>query len=75
MSEQEKILRVSSVEKITGYSRATIRRLERAGQFPPRRQLGARAVGWLESEVQGWVRAKSTGLYLAGSLAGGHNGK
>lgn len=75
MSEQEKILRVLSVEKITGYSRATIRRLERLGQFPPRRQLGARAVGWLESEVQGWVREKCSKSETVVPTEGGQHGK
>jgi predicted DNA-binding transcriptional regulator AlpA len=30
-------------------------RLEAAGRFPARRQLGPRAVGWAESEVSAWI--------------------
>lgn len=42
----------------TGISRTTIWRLERAGEFPPRRRIGANAVGWLRSEVVSWMRSR-----------------
>jgi len=33
-------------------------RLERDGQFPKRIQLGPMAVGWLESEVNDWIKER-----------------
>jgi len=50
-----KILRIQEVTELTGLSRATIWRKERAGIFPIRKQLGLNSVGWLESDVQQWL--------------------
>lgn len=38
------------------YSPAHIARLEHAGKFPKRIQLGPGRVGWVEDEVQEWMR-------------------
>ena len=37
------------------YSPAHIDRLEKAGRFPKRVQLGPGRVGWVESEVFAWL--------------------
>jgi prophage regulatory protein len=37
------------------YSFAHIARLEAAGQFPKRVQLGACRVAWVSEEVQNWI--------------------
>jgi prophage regulatory protein len=50
-----KILRDSQVKEITGLSRVTRWRLERDGQFPKRVQLGKRAVGWREDEIEAFI--------------------
>jgi prophage regulatory protein len=52
----ERLLRLPEVVRRTGLSKRTIYRLEGIGRLPSRRQLGLRAVGWLESEVEGWLR-------------------
>ena len=44
-------------EKV-GYSAMHISRLEKAGVFPRRIQLGANRVGWIEEEIDDWIRAK-----------------
>ncbi|MGO9264678.1 MAG: helix-turn-helix transcriptional regulator [Candidatus Binataceae bacterium] len=54
----EKILRTDTVVYLTGLSRVTLWRLERLSQFPKRRKLSARAVGWLESEIQAWIASR-----------------
>lgn len=51
-------LRLRQVISVTGLSRMTIWRLERAGEFPRRRQLGARSVAWLQSEVEQWIESR-----------------
>jgi prophage regulatory protein len=43
------------VEARTGLSRSTIYLRIAAGSFPKPISLGARAVRWLESEVEGWL--------------------
>ncbi|MGE4131903.1 MAG: helix-turn-helix transcriptional regulator [Bdellovibrionales bacterium] len=43
----------------TNLSRSTRYRLEMRGEFPQRRQLSPGRVGWLESEVDAWLAARS----------------
>lgn len=45
---------------ITGLSKTSIWRLERAGQFPPRIQLSPRRVGYRREEVEQWLSSRST---------------
>jgi predicted DNA-binding transcriptional regulator AlpA len=33
--------------------------MERAGQFPKRRQLSANSVGYLKSEVDQWINSRA----------------
>lgn len=40
------------------YSPQHIDRLEKAGKFPKRVQLGPNRVGWVESEVEAWMRER-----------------
>lgn len=49
------ILRLPQVCRITGLCRSMIYQLESQRRFPCRVRIGARAVGWVESEVQSWV--------------------
>ena len=44
------------VRGVTGLSRTTVWRLETQGDFPRRRQITAKRVGWLVSEVEEWAR-------------------
>ena len=52
-----KILNVKQITETTGLSPVTIWRKEKAGEFPVRRQLGSRRVGWIASEVDEWIEA------------------
>jgi len=55
---QVRFLRLPDVLARTGLSRSTIYvRLEQ-GRFPKPVSLGARAVGWIESEVDEWIRER-----------------
>ena len=49
------ILRRKQVEARTGLARSTIYGHIKAGTFPRSIPLGARAVGWLESDVSDWI--------------------
>lgn len=50
-----KILRIKHVIESTGLGRSTIYKYIDKGLFPKPVPLGYRAVGWVESEVQGWI--------------------
>jgi prophage regulatory protein len=54
-SEPEHLLRLDSVMALTGLSRATIWRMERAGTFPRHQKVGKRAIRWRESEVRAFL--------------------
>lgn len=49
------ILRRKQVEARTGLSRSTIYLRISEGTFPAPVNLGARAVGWVDSEIEAWI--------------------
>ena len=51
-----RFLRISAVEALTGLSRTTIKVRLAEGHFPRPVSLGSRAVGWIEAEVDEWIR-------------------
>ncbi len=53
-----KILRLPAVKDLTGLSRSTIYFHIANKQFPPSISLGARAVGWLEEDINNWLAEK-----------------
>jgi prophage regulatory protein len=55
---QTRILRRHEVEARYGLKRSTIYDAVRAGTFPPPVRLGARAIGWVESEVEAWIASR-----------------
>jgi len=55
---KERILRLSDVKERTGLSRSTIYLYVSDGIFPRPINLGARCVGWLESEIESWIMAR-----------------
>lgn len=54
-NNNEKILRLRSVLSRTGLSRSMVYDLIAKKGFPKPISLGARAVGWLESEIDAWI--------------------
>lgn len=55
----QNILRRRKVEEATGLSRSSIYEEMAEGRFPKPVKIGAgRAVGWLESEIAAWQRAR-----------------
>ena len=49
------ILRLPAVKSRTGLSRSTIYLRIKEGTFPTPISLGARAVGWIDSEIEKWL--------------------
>ena len=48
-------LRLPQVKQRTGISRSSLYAKIQRGEFPAPVNLGARAVGWVESEVDRWI--------------------
>ena len=48
-------MRLKEVMEMTGLSRSYVYQLMAEGDFPQSVSLGARAVAWVESEVQDWI--------------------
>lgn len=57
--QSDRIIREVECRQLTGICRTTRYMMEKAGEFPARRKLGGRAVGWLLSEVSDWQRSRS----------------
>ncbi|MFQ5637713.1 MAG: helix-turn-helix transcriptional regulator [bacterium] len=53
-----RILRLPTVKAQTGLSRSTIYLRVSQGTFPKPVNLGARAVGWVEADIQEWLEQK-----------------
>ena len=51
-----KLLKLNAVIDITGLSRTSIYKQIHAGTFPAQIRIGVRAVAWLESDVECWIR-------------------
>lgn len=58
MDNPEKIIRLQAVKARCGLSRSTLYNRMAAGEFPSPIALGARSVGWVESEINGWIAAR-----------------
>jgi prophage regulatory protein len=54
-----KFLRLPEVLGIIGISRSKLYADIKAGTFPPPVNLGARAVGWLNTEIDAWIMAQA----------------
>ena len=53
-----RIMRLREVISATGLARSTIYKLIGAAEFPRPVPLVGRSVGWVESEVNDWIRAR-----------------
>ena len=53
-----RILSKRQLKELVLYSPQHIARLEKAGQFPKRVQLGPNRVGWVEAEVLEWLQQR-----------------
>ena len=55
---EKTVLRTKEVVDQYGVSRSFIWREEKKGTFPKRVKLGARAVGWLKTELDAWLNGR-----------------
>lgn len=54
----DRILRVRDVTERVGLGRTSLWRKERDGEFPRRRVIGGGIVGYLESEIDDWIKSR-----------------
>ena len=54
----KRLLTKTEVRTRVCYSPQHIARLEKAGLFPRRVQLGQNRVGWVEEEIEDWIQAR-----------------
>jgi prophage regulatory protein len=57
----ENLIRLSEVQRRVPYSRTTIYLKVARNEFPQPVSLGARAVAWVESEVDKWIDQRIVG--------------
>lgn len=50
------ILRVNQVIEKTGMKRTYLYQEVKAGRFPKPVNLGAKAIGWIDTEVDAWIQ-------------------
>jgi prophage regulatory protein len=61
----QKIYRRREVEALTGKKRSALYADIAVGKFPKPVKIGARAVGWLETEIYAWQAARLADRELA----------
>lgn len=69
MAKTLRFLRRDEVCERTGLNKDTINYLERRGEFPQRRRLTARLVGWVEAEIIQWIKDRPLGADTATAAA------
>lgn len=52
------VIRRRQVEQRTGLTRSALYQLMRSGEFPEPVHISVRAVGWIEAEVDDWIRSR-----------------
>jgi prophage regulatory protein len=57
----DRILRLPEVTRVTGLCRSTIYQHMQEGRFPKSLSLGARSVGWKESQITAWFDERMAG--------------
>jgi prophage regulatory protein len=53
---ENRILRRTEVQFMTGLATSTLYAKMRAGEFPSSIKLGRRAVGWKSTDIEAWIQ-------------------
>ena len=46
---------IDDVTEFTGFSKQTLHRMVKDGEFPPSRRMGKRRIVWLETDIRDWI--------------------
>lgn len=71
------ILLGSSVKDVTGFSRVTLHRLVKSGEFPAPVRLSSGRIGWFADEIADWQAAlpRATESVIKTPVSPGRNGR
>lgn len=58
VADNKRILRLGEVISRTGRSRSSIYADIERGEFPRPIKIGPRAVGWMETEIDSWIKER-----------------
>lgn len=75
MKQDDHIVREADRRRMTGLSKITWWRYERAGTAPRRIQLGRNSIGWLRSELEAWVAERAAARGQAQAAGDAPTGK
>lgn len=53
-----RIMRLNEVMSVTGFQRSSVYKYMAHGTFPKAAPLGDRAVGWVSTEIEDWIKAR-----------------
>ena len=68
----ESLLTWPELSRLVPYSRVHIGRLEHAGQFPLRLQIGPGRVAWRLTEIEDWLASRGRGALTGYGAAAAH---
>lgn len=54
----QSFIRLSEVQRRTGYSKAWIYRLIKEQRFPQSVKIGSRSIAFIESEIEDWINQR-----------------
>lgn len=54
----QSLIRLSEVQRRTGYSKAWLYRLMSEGKFPSSVKIGSRAIAFVEREIDDWINQR-----------------
>ena len=56
--KRDRVIRFKELTEILGRPRSSIYFMINRGEFPKGRKIGARAVGWMESDIDVWLSGR-----------------
>jgi prophage regulatory protein len=64
MNAEIRMMRLPEVLRLTGLSRVTVWRLEKANAFPKSKQLAPGAIGFRSDEILRWLETRTKGRVI-----------
>lgn len=58
LSHLSLVIRPGELAKLLNLSRPTLWRMEKEGRLPRRKQIAGRAVGYLRSDIEEWLKSR-----------------
>ena len=65
-TNHDTLIRIPDVVKYVGLCKATIYKLIAENHFPSPKKISSRAVGWLHSDIQEWIKSRPSNKSIEG---------